>query len=87
MDKKLIRVMGLVQGVGFRWFASRTARAMGLKGWVRNLRGGDVEIFAAGEADKINEFIRALYGGPGEVSDVSAGPSTEEPPAGFDIRF
>lgn len=87
MDKKQIRVTGFVQGVGFRWFASRTARAMGLRGWVRNLPGGGVEIFAAGEKSKVSEFIQYLYGGPGEVSDVSAAPSVEEPPAGFDIRF
>lgn len=87
MDKKLIRVTGFVQGVGFRWFASRMARSMGLRGWVRNLHGGGVEIFAAGETAKLNEFIRDLYGGPGEVADIKISDSTEDPPAGFDIRF
>jgi len=87
MDKKLIRVTGIVQGVGFRWFASRTARAMELRGWVRNLPGGGVEIFAAGGAAKLGEFIQSLYGGPGEVADVNVSPSNEEAPAGFEIKF
>jgi len=87
MDKKLIRVTGYVQGVGFRWFARRTARAMGLRGWVRNLPGGGVGIFAAGEKNRVNEFIQSLYGGPGEVSDIKISDSAEDVPAGFDIRF
>ncbi len=87
MDKKLIRVTGFVQGVGFRWFVSRTARAMGLRGWVRNLPGGGVEIFAAGEKTRVNEFIRSLYGGPGEVTDIKISPAQDDAPAGFDIKF
>ena len=39
---------GIVQGVGFRFFVHHTAAALGLSGWVRNLRDGRVEILVEG---------------------------------------
>ena len=41
-------VRGLVQGVGFRWFVARQARALGLTGYTRNLPDGAVEVLARG---------------------------------------
>ena len=37
-------VSGRVQGVGFRYFTSNHAKALGLSGWVRNMASGSVEI-------------------------------------------
>jgi acylphosphatase len=53
-------VKGRVQGVGFRWFVHREAAEIGLRGWVRNTDGGDVEVLAAGEPDQLKDLIKAL---------------------------
>ena len=59
-----ILVEGLVQGVGFRWFVARHADALGLKGVVRNLYDGNVEIDASGDRSLIEELIRYVKVGP-----------------------
>ena len=37
-------VSGYVQGVGFRWWVMRKAQEYDLKGYVRNLYSGEVEV-------------------------------------------
>jgi len=59
-----IRVSGVVQGVSFRYFTQKTARELGLSGWVRNRLDGDVEMEAEGERGMIEELVRALRVGP-----------------------
>ncbi len=59
-----ITVSGLVQGVGYRYFAYRTAMEYGVKGYAKNLITGDVEIEAEGEAGLMNDFIHDLKIGP-----------------------
>ena len=44
-----------MQGVGYRFFATRVARRLGLKGWIQNNRDGSVEATVEGEKDAINE--------------------------------
>ena len=51
---------GYVQGVGFRWKASRTARRLGVSGWVRNLDDGSVEMEAEGTEKDIEDLISAM---------------------------
>jgi hypothetical protein len=41
-------VSGMVQGVGFRFFAERTAASLGVGGYVKNLFDGRVEVYAIG---------------------------------------
>ena len=57
-------VKGRVQGVGYRWFARQVARELGVKGFVRNLPNGDVEVVAQGEEEVLNLLIRELNRGP-----------------------
>lgn len=57
-------VSGRVQGVGYRYFARDAARALGLGGWVRNVRGGGVEVEVEGEREVIDRFIEGLRQGP-----------------------
>src|SRR6476661_8682625 len=59
-----VRILGRVQGVGFRWFAREEARRLGLSGWVTNRDGGDVELEAGGEALSLERLRRAIEVGP-----------------------
>ncbi len=56
---------GCVQGVGFRFFAERAARAAGVKGWVRNCSDGSVETVVEGEAEAVARYLERLRAGPG----------------------
>ena len=58
------RVAGRVQGVGFRWFVLQAARRHGVRGDVRNLPDGRVEIRAAGQADRVAAFLGEVRHGP-----------------------
>jgi len=53
------RVLGLVQGVGFRPFVWRLAHELGLAGWVRNDAEG-VEIHVEGERTALDRFAAGL---------------------------
>ena len=57
-------VRGRVQGVGFRYFAERSARALGVKGWVRNRPDGTVETLAEGDDAAVTEYLARLVRGP-----------------------
>ena len=57
-------IRGRVQGVGFRWFAQREARALGLTGVVRNLADGAVEVEAEGDRARLERLVEALREGP-----------------------
>lgn len=52
-------ITGIVQGVGFRPFVYRIARAHGLCGWVLNGENG-VEVHVEGTAAAVAEFVRAI---------------------------
>ena len=57
-------VSGLVQGVGFRYFAQDAAERLHLAGYVRNLRDGSVEAYAIGSEDRLARFLAVLKKGP-----------------------
>jgi acylphosphatase len=57
-------VTGAVQGVGFRYFAQRTARGLGVGGFARNLPDGRVEVLVEGPAAAVEEFIARMRTGP-----------------------
>ncbi len=57
-------VRGLVQGVGYRYFVSGRASALGMRGYVRNLQDGKVEVMARGDRGLILELVGELKRGP-----------------------
>ena len=64
-------ISGLVQGVGFRYFAQRSSARHQVRGYVRNLDDGRVEVWAEGSERAVNEFRLDLAAGP-TYSRVSA---------------
>jgi len=57
-------ISGEVQGVGYRFFAQRAAAEHQVKGYVRNLSDGRVEVLAEGHADVVEAFKHDLAAGP-----------------------
>jgi acylphosphatase len=76
-------VSGAVQGVGFRYFTQDAAEKLHLSGYVRNLRDGRVEVFAAGTAQQLAQLRAILERGPrfASVRDV------QEEDAAADAHF
>lgn len=66
-------ISGVVQGVGYRYYAYRQAMARGITGYVRNLPDGRVEVFAEGPRDALRSFLEDLKQGPqfAAVDDVA----------------
>lgn len=63
MNRYYIIVDGRVQGVGFRFFCSMTARPLDLTGFVRNLDNGTVELEVQGLDASIEKFIKTIKKG------------------------
>ena len=61
--KKMI-ISGAVQGVFFRRFIYEHAKQLGLKGYVKNIEGGNVEAVFEGDEDKIKKMIDLCKNGP-----------------------
>jgi acylphosphatase len=66
-----IRVSGRVQGVGFRHYTKLKARELGVRGHVRNLPDGSVEVWAEGASPAVAALIEWLAHGP-PAADVEA---------------
>ncbi len=66
-------ISGKVQGVFYRASCQEVAQRLGLTGWVKNLSGGQVEVLAQGEKERIEKLIQWCKKGPPSamVSDVN----------------
>ncbi|MBI5415245.1 MAG: acylphosphatase [Candidatus Omnitrophica bacterium] len=60
MIRAHILYSGTVQGVGFRFATQRQAQSLDLKGWVKNLPDGRVEICAEGGREDIERLCEGL---------------------------
>ncbi|MBQ7704253.1 MAG: acylphosphatase [Selenomonadaceae bacterium] len=63
--RKSITVSGKVQGVGFRYFVRQEARALGITGWVMNLKDGTVTMEVQSTPQVIEELTERLKKGNG----------------------
>lgn len=89
-ETRVIKIHGKVQGVGYRFFATRVARRLGLKGWIRNLRDGTVDAVVEGETEAIDEWLEEIREGPryAEVTKIDQEKKTFLGKFGdFDVRF
>lgn len=73
-----VRIRGRVQGVGYRYWTTDQAAALGLDGWVRNRADGSVEAVFAGDAAAVSEMVARCRAGPAFASVVEVD-STPEP--------
>lgn len=86
---KHLKIVGFVQGVGYRASFEREARALRLSGWVRNRADGSVEALVSGTPDALDRIIAWARRGPSSarvdhvaVADVDDSPLTV---ARFDV--
>ena len=90
MTVRRYRVVGRVQGVGYRWFVREAAREARLRGWVRNEADGAVTIEAAGPPGSLDQFLLALEAGPTHASvtnvHVTEIVDAVDIPSSFEIR-
>ncbi len=78
-----IFVSGLVQGVGFRPHVAALARSLGLRGYVRNVGGSEVEILVEGDEPGVSEFLYRLLKDVPEPAEVEHVVVEEGRPAGY----
>ena len=88
MAVKKVFISGKVQGVGFRFHAHEEAVKLGLKGWVRNLSDGRVEILVSGNEKEIKDMIKWAHRGPqtARVEKVEVQDTNEAPTEAFYIK-
>ncbi|KQN26924.1 acylphosphatase [Sphingomonas sp. Leaf33] len=84
-----VLVSGRVQQVGYRDYVVRQAQKLGVKGWVRNLSDGRVELLADADSMVLDEFLAKCREGPrlARIDDITAVPVEERPVMGFTKRF
>lgn len=83
-------VRGRVQGVGFRYFVVEEALRLGLRGYARNERTGDVEVVAQGARSALERLLTLLHQGPPAASVREVQTTWRQPRehfSGFHVRW
>jgi len=87
--KKSVRVYinGTVQGIFFRAFVKENAERYNVKGFVRNLEDGRVEIFLEGDTNEVNKMIELCKKGPkhAQIKNVEIKPEKFQNFKGFKV--
>ena len=84
-----VKVLGRVQGVGYRAWVKKIAKKYELQGWVVNCEDKSVMIEISGKKKNIKMFLIECYKGPifSNVLNVDASETSFKDFKGFEIRF
>ena len=87
-ERARVLVSGRVQGVSFRDATRSQAEQLGLSGWVRNTKDGQVEAVIEGVPETVQQMIEWCKSGPSsaDVEDVSVENEQPENLSGFEVR-
>ncbi len=74
--------------MGFRYFVEQSAKALGVRGWVRNHDDGSVEVYAVATPAQLSELAGLLWKGPrwAEVRGVDESEAPPENHSGFFVK-
>lgn len=91
MPSRVLRISGLVQGVGYRYAFEREALRLRVTGWVRNRADSSVEALIQGPDAALDALTAWARRGPSaarvsEVTSQAPEPGDERPYARFEIR-
>ncbi len=90
MERFLLKIYGVVQGVGYRWFVVEQANKYHLVGWVKNCDDGSVECGVEGRREDVEKFIVDIKTkhpiAKVEKIEIDNCPSTVEFPENFCIK-
>lgn len=80
MITKKLKIIGHVQGVGFRYSMLSAAHRIGVTGWVKNSADKSVESIVQGHVQQINDIIEWAQHGPSsaQVDHVQVEDATGE---------
>ncbi|MBN94291.1 MAG: acylphosphatase [Deltaproteobacteria bacterium] len=78
MQRAHLLISGRVQGVWYRASTRQQAEALGLVGWVRNLRDGRVEAVAEGPRGQLDRLVEWAREGPQEARVVEVAVTWDE---------
>ena len=85
--RRVVRVRGRVQGVGFRMDAAREAARLGAAGTVRNLWDGTVEADVEGAPETVEAMLDHLRQGPPSARVDGIDVRRDEPRGATDFRI
>ncbi len=80
-------IKGKVQGVFYRATAKKVAEQLGINGWIKNTKEGNVEVIVTGNEERLNEFLNWCKQGPKDAKVTEVVLTTKNPEAfnGFSI--
>jgi len=88
-QRRLVYYSGRVQGVGFRYTTRQIAGRFDVRGFVRNLSDGRVELVVEGQGVEVSRFLAEVetrFADNLSNTEVENGVNTDEF-SGFEIRF